>query len=175
MIALVAVGGSLPHLSSADQPPNAKKERVHRPPWFRKHLTAMKEPNLSKLAEADHTTTAYRFLWLPTFLSPITVRVVKSDHGVVSYAVRLDGQGGYEPGIISARESASLRPAHWQRIASALAKAKFWILPPSQREPFGQLTGDGEVLVLEGVSDGKCHFQSARSSELRGTTSETAL
>lgn len=156
--ALLVLLSSLRQPSSADEPPKANKQRSHGATYYDKHLTAMREPLLSKLAEVDRTATVYRFVWLPSFHNPIAVRFVKSADGAVVHAVRLDSQGGYEPGNILRRKSAKLNPAHWQRIANALAKAKFWTLPTSQRPPFGRLTTDGDLLVVEGASEGKYHI-----------------
>ena len=105
LIGLVALLGSQRHCSSGQEPAKAEKPNDPSEWWFRKHLRAMQEPSLRELAEKDRTVTVYRFLWLPSFHNPISVRFVKSDEGVVLYAVRLDGQGGYEqPGHILAQE-----------------------------------------------------------------------
>jgi hypothetical protein len=119
----------------------------------------MQEPSLSKLADQDHTATVYRFLWLPSFHDPVSVRFIKSGDGMILHAVRLNRrQGGYEPGRIVASKTARLTRAHWERIASHLEKAKFWTLPTHKRQPFGGLVVDGDTLVVEGVNDGKYHF-----------------
>jgi hypothetical protein len=73
------------------------------------------------------------------------------------HATRLDGEGGYEPGRIATKKTVKLSPAHWERIANHLAKADFWALPTSKREPFGELPVDGDFLIVEGVRDGKYH------------------
>ena len=46
--------------------------------WYSKHLKAMKEPSLWKLAQNDRSAIVYRFLWLPTFDRPVSIRLVKS-------------------------------------------------------------------------------------------------
>ena len=66
--------------------------------WYSKHLRAMKEPSLWKLAQNDRSAVVYRFLWLPTFDRPVSVRLVKSGESALLDAVELDGRGGYEPG-----------------------------------------------------------------------------
>src|SRR5262249_7125705 len=119
---------------------------------------AMKEPALRVLAKKDRTTTVYRFLWLPAFHDPISVRFVKSARGVVVTAVRLKLDDEYEPVRVVARRSAELTPAHWERIANKLTKARFWDLPTRQRAPFGRLTMDGHILIIEGVGEGKYHL-----------------
>jgi hypothetical protein len=86
-IGLVLFLGNLGHLSSAEEPAKAKKhEGLRESLWFQKYLRAMKEPSLRRLAEKDRTATVYRFLWLPSFHDPISVRFVKSDEGVTPIA-----------------------------------------------------------------------------------------
>jgi hypothetical protein len=117
----------------------------------------MKEPSLRGLAATDRTTTAYRFLWLPSFHDPISVRFVKSDRGVFLYTARLKLDGEYRPVRFIGRKSVELNPAHWERIAYHVVKARFWALPTTQREPFGWLSVDGHTLIVEGVSNGQYH------------------
>src|SRR5271166_4529571 len=60
--------------------------------WYSKHLKAMKEQSLWKLSQKDRSSTVYRFLWLPTFHHPVSVRLVRSSEGVILHAVSLDGR-----------------------------------------------------------------------------------
>jgi hypothetical protein len=130
MIGLVALLGSDGRCSSGQELAKAEKKPSDRSEWWgRDHLKAMKEPSLRELAERDRTVTVFRFLWLPSFHNPISVRFVKSDEGAVVHAVRLDGKGGYEPGQIQSSKSAKLSRAHWERITGHLVKSKFWTLP----------------------------------------------
>src|SRR5262249_46231010 len=73
-------------------------------------------------------------------------------------AVRLKLDHEYQPVRVVSRKSAELRPAHWERIANHLAKARFWDLPRDQREPFGGLTVDGHILIVDGVSERRYHI-----------------
>ena len=72
--------------------------------------------------------------------------------------MRLKLDDEYQPVRIVKRKFVELKPAHSERIANHLAKARFWALPTHQREPFGRMTPDGHILVVEGVSDGKYHI-----------------
>jgi hypothetical protein len=157
LIGLVALLSSPGYSCSAQQPAKTEKQIHRRVPGISDYLKAMKEPALRVLAEKDRTTTVYRFLWLPAFDDVISVRFVKSARGVVLTAVRLKLDHEYEPVRVGARRSVELTPAHWERIANHLAKARFWDLPTHQREPFGRLTVDGHLLVIEGVSEGRHH------------------
>jgi hypothetical protein len=158
IIGLVVVIGSLRNSSTAVEPAKAKKQPERY--WTtiaRKYLTVMKEPPLEKLAEKDRASTVYRFLWLPSFHDQISVRFVKSDEGAVLHAVRLRLDDDYEPRSIVVRKSAKLSRAHWEWIARRLDKAKFWTHPSDKPEPFGGITMDGHMLIIEGVKDGKYH------------------
>ena len=154
-LAVFLLGLRNPHAS--EEPAKAKKHHQRMTSFRQSHLSAMKEPSLARFAEKDHSATVYRFLWLPSFHNPISVRFVKSDDGAVLYAVRLNGKGGYEPGNIIRRKSVKLSLAHWKRIASHLEKAKFWTLPTDKPPPFGVIIMDGDMLIVEGVNDGKYH------------------
>jgi hypothetical protein len=164
MIGLVVLIGSLRHSSTAEEPAKVKKQ----PEYYlagiaRKYLRAMKEPLLEKLAEKDRTSTVYRFLWMPSFHNQISVRFVKSDEGADLHAVRLSLDDAYEPRSIVERKGVKLSRAHWERIASRLEKAKFWTLPTDKPPPFGGIIADGDILVVEGVKDGKYHVVSRHS------------
>jgi hypothetical protein len=155
---LVVLLGSLGLSCWAQQPAKTEKPIAPLPGWSGKYLRAMKEPALWALAKKDRTTMVYRFLWLPSFHDPISVRFIKSDRGVALTAVRLKLDHEYQPVRVVARKNAELRPAHWERIANHLAKARFWDLPRDQREPFGRLTVDGHILIVEGISEGRYHI-----------------
>ncbi len=122
---------------------------------------AMKEPSLRTLAEKDRKATAYRFLWLPAFHDPISVRFVVSEEGAVLHAVRLELNDNYDPRSITARRTVkrtvTLKPAHWRRIADQLEKARFWALP-TWHDPWGDNIVDGDILIVEGVTDGRYHM-----------------
>ncbi len=158
IIGLVVVIGSLWHSSTAEEPAKSKK----RPDYYlagiaRKYLSAMKEPSLEKLAEKDRASTAYRFLWMPSFHNPIAVRFVKSEEGADLQAVTLSLDDAHEPRSIVERKSVKLSRAHWERIANRLEKAKFWTLPTDKPPPFDEIIADGDILIVEGVRDGKYH------------------
>jgi hypothetical protein len=124
--------------------------------WYAHHLKAMKEPSLWKVSQKDRSATVYRFLWLPTFHHPISVRLVKSSDSAVLHIVKLDGRGGYEPGGISVLKSNKLTDKQWDEFKRRLDKAKFWKMPTGEEEAEG-IVLDGDRLILEGVLDGKYH------------------
>jgi hypothetical protein len=157
LIVLVALLNSPRYSCSAQEPAEIQKQIHIWMPWYSMFLTAMNEPALKVLAKKDRTTTVYRFLCLPAFHDPISVRFVKSARGVTLTAVRLKLDHEYQPVRVVARRSAELTLAQWERIAKQLAKARFWDLPTNQREPFGGFSVDGHLLVIEGVNEGRYH------------------
>ncbi len=45
--------------------------------WYSKQLKAMNAPSLWKLSRRDRSATVYRFLWLPSFDHPVSVRITE--------------------------------------------------------------------------------------------------
>jgi hypothetical protein len=129
---------------------------------YSKHLKAMKEPSLWKLSQKDRKAIIYRFLWLPSFHRPVSVRLVKTDAGAVLHAVELDGKGGYEPGKIAVRKRITLSDKQWEETQRRLDKTKFWAMPTEDHERGGV---DGDQLILEGVMAGKYHIVDRWSPE----------
>jgi len=114
----------------------------------------MKEPSLWKLSQKDRSSTVYRFLWLPTFHRPVSVRLEKSSEGAILRAVLLDGRGGYEPGKITLSKSTRLSDAQWENFQRLLDKVKLWEMPTKDPELGGY---DGDQLILEAVRAGGYH------------------
>jgi hypothetical protein len=137
--------------------PKAKVPDDGFPGWSGKYLRAMKEPSLCSLAEKDRAAITYRFVWLPSFHDQISVRFVKSDRGILMHVVRLKLDAEFEPLRIVMRKRAQLNPRSWERIARHLERADFWTTPTNKPPPFGVLIQDGDLLIVEGVTDGRHH------------------
>lgn len=123
--------------------------------WYSQHLKAMKEPSLWRLSQKDRSATVYRFLWLPTFDHPVSVRIIKSTDSIEARVVKLGGMGGYQPGKIAVRKRTKLSKEQWEEFKRRLDKSKFWTLPTKDQEEFGN---DGDQLIVEGVKGGKYHI-----------------
>jgi hypothetical protein len=123
--------------------------------WYSKPLKAMKEPSLWQLSKTDRSATVYRFLWLPTFHRPVSVRLVRSSEGTILHAVLLDGRGGYEPGKIIVSKTVKISAKQWESFQRLLDKVQFWEMPSKDPGNFGK---DGDQLILEGVRAGKYHI-----------------
>ena len=66
-------------------------------------LRTMGEPSLWRLSQVDHSVTAYRLLWLPSFEPGISARITRSGEAVVLHVVMLDGKGGDDPGKVAVK------------------------------------------------------------------------
>ena len=142
---------------------NVKERNEFTVKWYSKHLETMKEPSLWKLSQKDRSAQVYRFLWLPTFHHPVSVRITESSDSIEAQVVRLDGQGGYKPGKIAVVKSKKLSKEEWAEFKRLFDRSKFWTLP-TEKEFDGTAVEDGDRLVLEGVKDGKYHIVN-RTSE----------
>ena len=69
--------------------------------WFSEHLRAMDEPSLWAMSRDDRHAVVYRFLWLPTWGRPVSVRIERLGDEATLSLVQLDGSGGYDPGEIA--------------------------------------------------------------------------
>ena len=159
LFGLAVLLGNVRHFACAQELEKAKKLHDGWATFHHQYLVAMKEPVLWRLAQKDRTATVYRFLWLPSFHDPISVRFVKSDDGVVLFAVRLKLDREYQPRQIVASKTIKLSRSHWERIARHLNKAKFWTLPTHKRRTNDSgIDCDGDHLIVEGVKDGTYHI-----------------
>ena len=120
--------------------------------WYSKHLVAMGEPSLSCGALKD--TETYRFLWLPTWLNPVAVRVYRRGGDFGLEAVILDGAGGYDPGQVSRRITRALSRDEWQTVIAQLQRIQFWQMATTG----GNHGFDGAQWIVEARRDGRYHI-----------------
>lgn len=119
--------------------------------WFSKHLSAMDEPSLFP---ARKDVTAYRFLILPTWGHPISVRAELSADLFKLTSCRLDGAGGYDPGKVAERHEVMLSNDDTAKLSKRLDALKMFERPTEDAES-GR---DGDQWIFEGVSGGKYHL-----------------
>ena len=111
----------------------------------------------------DREAEIYRMTFIPTFFSPVKIRVERHGEEYELVAKRLSGQGGFEVGRLKDEKKRRLKPEEWSRLLALINKARFWNMPYAEKkiEPNekGELTIclDGSEWVLEGVKDGKFH------------------
>jgi hypothetical protein len=119
--------------------------------WYSEHLTAMGEPTLHPAKDA---VTAYRFLILPTWGHPISVRAELTGEVFKLTSCRLDGQGGYDPGKVAEKHEVTLSRADTAALTKLLASLMMFERP-TEDDHSGK---DGDRWILEGVSGGKYHI-----------------
>jgi hypothetical protein len=129
--------------------------------WYGKHLVAMDEPSLFELAASGGS--ALRFLWLRTFHHPIAVRLHRSEGIVKLVALRLTGQGGYEPGTIDVRIERDVDEADWIRVEAALDAARF-----DDPAPEVGLGADGAQWIVERARGGEYRMLDRWSPDVAG-------
>ncbi|WP_406694099.1 hypothetical protein V5E97_23925 [Singulisphaera sp. Ch08] len=122
--------------------------------WYGRHLEAMREPSLWKVAESGDDDLIYRMSRLPLYGHPFSIRVVKSGETITLTLVELDGNVGYEPGAISIHRTLRLAPHHWDGLIRRLEQVGYWETPTC----VGNAVSDKRPeLVIEGVSPGRYH------------------
>ena len=96
-----------------------------------------------------------RFVWVPTFDKPISIRATKSGDQIILTVIQMSGRGGYEWGKIAYKKSIKLNGEQWRMLTKLVAvdgarkpSAK---LNKENRENFIELMSglDGSVWFLE--------------------------
>jgi hypothetical protein len=126
---------------------------------YGKHLKAMGEPGLSR---DGREAEVYRFLFLPCFYRPISVRVTRTAPSATLRAVQLNGMGGYKPGKVVFDKTTRLTEAQSESLRTLLEKSRFWSMKTNVQwanANFGNFVGnlDSDHWIVEGVKDGKYH------------------
>ncbi len=124
--------------------------------WYSAHLRSMREPSLWQLGQATDAEF-FRFLWIPTWLSPFAVRLETSADGTTSvYGRTTNGLGGYEAGTLTHDSTRVLTLEEYRQFKKRLEATVFWTLPAKKPVPLGAC--DGEQWIFEGVSRGRYHI-----------------
>jgi hypothetical protein len=129
---------------------------------YGKHLKAMGEPSLLGHSRNGREAEVYRFLLLPCFYRPISVRVTRTGPTASLRAVQLDVMGGYEPGKVVFNKTTRLIEAQWKSLRTLLERSLFWSMKTNvlwANANFGNFVGnlDSDHWIVEGVKDGKYH------------------
>lgn len=112
--------------------------------WYSKSLIRMEEPSLSHTQKGD-PTWMIRFLLLPTWGPPLSVRVEEKGETARIIGKRLGGQGGYDPGHLVQTVQRELSPTEWQTLRQLFESIRFSELPTkASHEGL-----DGEQWILE--------------------------
>jgi len=164
LLSATAVGQSRPPVTAPPYFPAGIFDASHqnvRDKWYSSTLHALQEPSLFAL-KSDPSQQVYRFLWLPSFHRPISVRLTIHADGSGSVVTRsVDSHAGLltRPATDTEKlildRTTALDRAKVQEVLDQLRTLDFWSVPtePSVYE-FG---ADGSQWVLEGVRNGEYH------------------
>ena len=97
---------------------------------------------------------SYRFIWIPSFHSPISIRIWRSGKKQFLVTKQLDGKGGQGLGHLALEKSQSLSDDEWNEFMSLLRQSGYWDSPSIDDSP---PPNDGATWVMEGVHDRKQH------------------
>lgn len=119
---------------------------------FSRALSRMEEPILHKYnTENEVTIEAYRITNMPSFLHSNSLRIQKSENGIVAVHKIFDGQGGYDHGAVFFDKTSRLTDFQWTMIKSVIKHNLF--LPFSFISD--KIMCDGEVWLMEDLEDNK--------------------
>lgn len=85
----------------------------------RKYLKEFDEPDLKVHAPAD--TGDIRFIWVPTFDKPISIRATKTGDKIILRVVRMSGKGGYEWEKIDIQKVLPLTQQQWNDLVALVS------------------------------------------------------
>ena len=84
-----------------------------------KQLKSLSEPDLS--SPPAKGVVDIRFIWVPTFHQPISIRATKSGDSAELTIVRMKGKGGYDWGDIEQRKKKPITEAQWKELEELIA------------------------------------------------------
>lgn len=129
--------------------------------WYSSTLRALLEPSFFA-TKSDSSQQVYRFLWLPSFHRPISVRVTVNVDGGGSIVTRsVDSHAGLltkpasDTGKLTLDAAIAVNKAQVQEMLEQLQRLDFWSL--SAELGVDQLGEDGSHWILEGVRAGEYH------------------
>lgn len=136
---------------------NARSERFVSD-WYSRHLEAMNELPLAALENEDES---YRFLWLRSFHRPVAVHVWRTGERHFMVVKRVNGQGGYDPGVFDLYWARPLSENDWNAFMLHLEHSQYWLMPT--KEYSGMF--DGAQWIMEGYREGRYHVVDRQSPD----------
>ncbi|MBA2340923.1 MAG: hypothetical protein H0V88_11045 [Pyrinomonadaceae bacterium] len=120
--------------------------------WITQFYSAMMESPLSCL---DEDTEAYRFLFLPSFEPPASVRIWREGDQKYIEVKQLSSVGLPQYGAkdLKVNVTRSITEQEWDRFQELLRKTNFWSMPTED----GRIGLDGASFLLEGYKSGQHH------------------
>ena len=130
--------------------------------WYPSQWSAACEPPLENAAPSESSSQfTFRFSYLPSFDSPIFMRLESHDNGHILIVKQMTGSGGYDPGIISRSMAIELTEDEVAAIQESLVgilEARDTSIATSRQEGPKDtcfFTLDGTMWILETVQDGQ--------------------
>lgn len=134
----------------------AEEQQLPPPRLPERHLLALREPSIKQAAN-DRTQHVYRFVELPTFTYPVSVRLsIRADGSGELVAKVTNGSGGYDPGVVVLDKTVEVPKSRVDQFLSMLNALHFWSLPAHEESDLIIL--DGTSWYLEGADGGKYHI-----------------
>lgn len=142
--------------------------------WYSGTLSALQEPSLFALRN-DKSIQAYRFLWLPSFHRPISVRLTINADGTGAIVTRsVDSHAGLltkptsDTGKLIRDATSVIDEMQVKEALAQLQRLTFWSMPTDEEQavpqsdsagrPIVRVVGvDGARWVLEGLRGGEYH------------------
>jgi hypothetical protein len=133
----------------------------HENPWYSGILAQLDEPSLYE-ASNDRARRAYRFLYCPSFSSPIAVRleITRDGSGEVHVRRHLGFSAVWQDEPVDYRR-VSVQPQSIERFLREVGIGSFWLLP-AEVDRFGL---DGSHWIIEAADKGRYHFVDRWSPE----------
>jgi len=91
--------------------------------WYSKHYKALRE---EKLYNKKTDNEIFRFVYLPTFNSPICIRVEKKNNEYILTSKRTNGQGGYKAGWLVRKNKKKITETQWNELMKKVNSINDW-------------------------------------------------
>ena len=154
---------------------STQSSKDFRDKWYSFTLRALHEPSLFALRN-DQSLQVYRFLWLPSFHRPISIRLTINAYGSGSIVARsVDNHAGLltkpasDTGELILDQTVAIDKIQAQDVLQRLQLLAFWSLPTEEEQQAPQSSGesdgprlrvvqvDGSQWILEGLREGEYH------------------
>ncbi|MEO1254385.1 MAG: hypothetical protein AAFY41_05805, partial [Bacteroidota bacterium] len=122
---------------------------------FSEHLVALHEQVLSNWAKDSDISEAYRFSFLPTYGTDLTLRLWQDDEQIHACARRSIGHIGPMPGPPAQVADWHPSQADWQEVQNAMKEHQFWEADSWDTVPEGYTIVAQNHWVMEGVRDNR--------------------